>query len=60
MCIYTHEKKLTYFGDPLCNLFFIARGVQLDNGVDPPVISMAIWVRARAHAKLLGPCFAEP
>ena len=31
------EKHLTYFGDPLCNLFyFIARGVQLDNGVDPP------------------------
>ena len=54
------KKKMTYFGDPLCNLFFIARGVQLDNGVDPPVISMAIWVRARAHAKLLGPCFAEP
>ena len=30
-------KKNTYFGDPLRKKynFFIARGVQLDNGVDP-------------------------
>ena len=29
---------MTYFGDPLCKkeISFIARGVQLDNGVDPP------------------------
>ena len=29
---------MTYFGDPLCKkyIFFIARGVQLDNGVDHP------------------------
>ena len=31
------DKILTYFGDPLCKsrFCFIARGVQLDNGVDP-------------------------
>jgi hypothetical protein len=33
-----NEKILTYFGDPLCKkyFFFIARGIQLDNGVDSP------------------------
>ena len=33
-----NENVLTYFGDPLCKkyIFFIACGVQLDNGVDPP------------------------
>ena len=31
------DKILTHFGDALCKkFFFIARGVQLDNGVHPP------------------------
>ena len=40
----TNEKHLTYFGDPLCkNYFFlIARGVQLDNGVDPPPVVLIL------------------
>jgi hypothetical protein len=33
------EQNLTYFGDPLCN-FFITRGIQLDNGVDPRALAM--------------------
>ena len=38
------DKLLTHFGDALCNLFilkfkFLARDVQLDNGVHPPGIS---------------------
>ena len=45
-CISTHEKILiiffTYFGDPLSEklIFFSARGVQLDNGVDPPWLDL--------------------
>ena len=35
MYISTQKKHLTYSGDPLCKFFFIARGVQLENGVDP-------------------------
>jgi hypothetical protein len=49
-------EKLTYFGDLLCKkyiiylfIYFIARGVQLDNGVDPRALICHSFVDDKAH-----------
>jgi hypothetical protein len=47
MYIYSWKKKLTCFGDP--NFFFIACGVQLDNGVDPPRIWSMKTLKWHSH-----------
>ena len=53
------DKILTHFGDALCkndvfSFLFIARGVQLDNRVNPPrlFLSFSLYIMAR----LLCPC----